>query len=571
MGKADKVVWRNNMGRHKEFSAVWIDIRSGSNLFFGLGLFGLANVSQDTHSCFGLLYLEDSKLMIQWGIWRERIIYFVCSAKKCLTAISTLSFECDFPKEDGLGKKFENFPKYKEIFGRVFDAANIRNFHVSFDMGSRRVKLISKKKTLFDVNVPFVCFVSEKIMVFCYFDEGNVFFVCRVMNRNNGVVLMFSMDEEMYFLVGLFTDNGWFLVQKGCLGNDFIDNMMHKGCSGYGFLIILVMANDLDGICVKMDLGLLLGIAIHVEYWELPRKSKIVATHNDSPDVYFCILCLYCFGNWDAEAQLYCTIAHALEKTKYPDSGLVEWYAKNDKLCELVNLVVVGGDRRKESKDLEEQAQMKKIHKGSVYGISIRAKKESCRLPSRIEELSVPFDRQYNNLASLSTSSYGVKRSELPKVEYDLVILVNTRPLKSWKETLNLICTSKNVTSEREGKSYVDLLQDLMEKTVVLALATGQKRFSASLCKLVEKYAEILASQGLLTTMEYMKLMGNEDLSPELGSAEVLFSRRSDALQALKRYNYVQLDGRPMRIEIEGSKSEIPISARVSVVGGLNG
>lgn len=56
-----------------------------------------------------------------------------------------------------------------------------------------------------------------------------------------------------------------------------------------------------------------------------------------------------------------------------------------------------------------------------------------------------------------------------------------------------------------------------MEKTIVLALATGQKHFSASLCKLVEKYAELLASQGLLTTaMEYLKLVGNEDLSPEL-------------------------------------------------------
>ncbi|GKE02495.1 transport protein Sec31 homolog B-like protein isoform X1, partial [Tanacetum coccineum] len=146
-------------------------------------------------------------------------------------------------------------------------------------------------------------------------------------------------------------------------------------------------------------------------------------------------------------------------------------------------------------------------------------------------------------------------------VNNDLVSLVNTRPLKSWKETLALLCTfaqreewtllcdtlasrlvaagntlaatlcyicagnidktveiwSKNVTAENKGESYVDLLQDLMEKTVVLALATGQKRFSASLCKLVEKYAEILASQGLLTTaMEYLKLMGTEDLSPEL-------------------------------------------------------
>ena len=43
-------------------------------------------------------------------------------------------------------------------------------------------------------------------------------------------------------------------------------------------------------------------------------------------------------------------------------TGFVEWYAKSPKLRELVNLVVVGGDRRKESKDLEEQAQMKKMY-----------------------------------------------------------------------------------------------------------------------------------------------------------------------------------------------------------------
>ncbi|XP_045803939.1 protein transport protein SEC31 homolog B-like [Trifolium pratense] len=60
-------------------------------------------------------------------------------------------------------------------------------------------------------------------------------------------------------------------------------------------------------------------------------------------------------------------------------------------------------------------------------------------------------------------------------------------------------------------------LQDLMEKIIVLALATGQKRFSASLCKLVEKYAEILASQGLLTTLiKYLKLLGSEELLTEL-------------------------------------------------------
>ncbi|KAE8714067.1 Sucrose synthase [Hibiscus syriacus] len=42
-------------------------------------------------------------------------------------------------------------------------------------------------------------------------------------------------------------------------------------------------------------------------------------------------------------------------------TGLVEWYGKNAKLRELVSLVVVGGDRRKESKDSEEKAEMKKM------------------------------------------------------------------------------------------------------------------------------------------------------------------------------------------------------------------
>ncbi|GLT39684.1 hypothetical protein SLA2020_138620 [Shorea laevis] len=146
-------------------------------------------------------------------------------------------------------------------------------------------------------------------------------------------------------------------------------------------------------------------------------------------------------------------------------------------------------------------------------------------------------------------------------VNNDLMSLVNTRPLKFWKETLALLCTfaqkeewtvlcdtlasklmgagntlaatlcyicagnidktveiwSRGLANEHEGKSYVDLLQDLMEKTIVLALASGQKRFSAPLCKLVEKYAEILASQGLLSTaLEYLKLLGSDELSPEL-------------------------------------------------------
>lgn len=56
-----------------------------------------------------------------------------------------------------------------------------------------------------------------------------------------------------------------------------------------------------------------------------------------------------------------------------------------------------------------------------------------------------------------------------------------------------------------------------MEKTIVLAFATGCKQFSASLSKLVESYAELLASQGLLATaVEYLKLLGSDESSQEL-------------------------------------------------------
>ncbi|KAF9596344.1 hypothetical protein IFM89_008870 [Coptis chinensis] len=42
------------------------------------------------------------------------------------------------------------------------------------------------------------------------------------------------------------------------------------------------------------------------------------------------------------------------------------------------------------------------------------------------------------------------------------------------------------------------------------------------------------------------------------GTAEVVFSRRSDAAAAVKRYNNVQLDGKPMKIEIVGTNIVTP-------------
>ena len=47
--------------------------------------------------------------------------------------------------------------------------------------------------------------------------------------------------------------------------------------------------------------------------------------------------------------------------------------------------------------------------------------------------------------------------------------------------------------------------------------------------------------------------------------------RRSDALAAFKRYNNVQLDGKPMKIEEIGPNIGLPVTPRVNIVDAANG
>ncbi|PIA39014.1 hypothetical protein AQUCO_02700296v1 [Aquilegia coerulea] len=51
------------------------------------------------------------------------------------------------------------------------------------------------------------------------------------------------------------------------------------------------------------------------------------------------------------------------------------------------------------------------------------------------------------------------------------------------------------------------------------------------------------------------------------GTAEVVFSRRSDAAAAVKRYNNVQLDGKPMKIEIVGTNIVTPAVIPIATNG----
>merc|ERR1719393_717516 len=54
-----------------------------------------------------------------------------------------------------------------------------------------------------------------------------------------------------------------------------------------------------------------------------------------------------------------------------------------------------------------------------------------------------------------------------------------------------------------------------------------------------------------------------------LGTAEVSFDRRGDAMKALKQYNGVPLDGRPMRIEMAGAGVESSMEVRRPMGGGV--
>lgn len=52
------------------------------------------------------------------------------------------------------------------------------------------------------------------------------------------------------------------------------------------------------------------------------------------------------------------------------------------------------------------------------------------------------------------------------------------------------------------------------------------------------------------------------------GTAEVVFARRADAVAAVKKYNNVQLDGKPMKIEIVGTNTPTAAAALPVVNGG---
>mmetsp|Transcript_32134 Transcript_32134/g.91150 ORF Transcript_32134/g.91150 Transcript_32134/m.91150 type:complete len:1157 (-) Transcript_32134:57-3527(-) len=137
-------------------------------------------------------------------------------------------------------------------------------------------------------------------------------------------------------------------------------------------------------------------------------------------------------------------------------------------------------------------------------------------------------------------------------MENNLAALVRTRPLKQWRETLALLCTyarsdewgelcstlaghlARNGNGEAATLCYIcagnvdeavkrwsssvsdasvsdDTLQTVVEKAVVLGMATGQRTASPALAELVTRYASLLAAEGRMAmALHYLDIVPGE-------------------------------------------------------------
>ncbi|XP_077230284.1 ALWAYS EARLY 4 isoform X2 [Tasmannia lanceolata] len=138
---------------------------------------------------------------------------------------------------------------------------------------------------------------------------------------------------------------------------------------------------------------------------------------------------------------------------------------------------------------------------------------------------------------------------------------VNTRP--------SPFRTAKSFSRAKDLIWKHDLFDDSMIAAGLTGIETGTKLYVSNLDYAVSNkdIKELFSEIG-----ELKRCAVHYDRNGRSsGSAEVVFTKRSDALAAVKRYNNVQLDGKPMKIEVIGTNLGVPVSARVNVIGAANG
>ncbi|GER26219.1 RNA and export factor-binding family protein [Striga asiatica] len=128
-----------------------------------------------------------------------------------------------------------------------------------------------------------------------------------------------------------------------------------------------------------------------------------------------------------------------------------------------------------------------------------------------------------------------------------------------------LVCLHQSIRRPRPLPWHTGLFEDSLKSAGISGLEAGTKLYISNLDFGVtnEDIRELFSEIGELVRYA---IHFDKDGRPS-GTAEVVFARKTDALQAFKRYNNVQLDGRPMKIDIIGANAEIPISPRFNVSG----
>nr|CAB3470226.1 unnamed protein product [Digitaria exilis] len=128
--------------------------------------------------------------------------------------------------------------------------------------------------------------------------------------------------------------------------------------------------------------------------------------------------------------------------------------------------------------------------------------------------------------------------------------------------------------SFNKAKEFVwrhDLFEDSMVAAGLSGIESGTKLYISNLHYGVtrEDLQELFSEMGHL---KHCAVHYDNNRHPT-GSAEVIFTRRSEALAALKRYNNVRLDGKAMKIEVIGAELGLSAAAapRISVVPGARG
>ncbi|VAI72767.1 unnamed protein product [Triticum turgidum subsp. durum] len=175
-------------------------------------------------------------------------------------------------------------------------------------------------------------------------------------------------------------------------------------------------------------------------------------------------------------------------------------------------------------------------------------------------------------MARLGSLGAMVTCIRMPGVPDNLIVIVILNGDENFEKTevyQPIIRSSFNKTKDFAWTH--DRFEDSMVAAGLPGIETGTKLYVSNLHYGVTK--EDL--QELFSEMGHLKncIVHYDNNRHPTGSAEVIFTRRSEAVQALKRYNNVRLDGKEMKIEMIGANLGLAAAPapRVNVVSGARG